>query len=172
MRGKDDFTAATLPSLDMVYNLARRMIRDPYAVEDLVQETYARAYQAWSSGRIPTKVEPWLATICLNLGRSWYRRAYNRRETPVEEFPATAADSRGPADRALERVTAGAVHEALWQLPEEQRTAIALMDLSGFSASEAGKIMGTSRNTVLSRVHRGRKKLARMLEQEVTHEEA
>nr|MDQ3093456.1 hypothetical protein [Actinomycetota bacterium] len=63
---RDDFLLATLPSLDLVYNLARRAMRDRDLVEDLVQETYAKAFEAWAAGRKPKRVEPWLATICLN----------------------------------------------------------------------------------------------------------
>jgi RNA polymerase sigma-70 factor (ECF subfamily) len=64
------------------------------------------------------------------------------------------------------------VHRALWELPEEQRIAIALMDLDGFTASQIAKITDSPRGTVLARVHRGRKKLARLLQREVNEIEA
>lgn len=168
-RPHDDFLAATLPALDLVYNLARRLVR-PNDVEDLVQETYTRAFGAWTAGRPPKKVEPWIATICLNTGRSWLRRAASNREIPSETDPALAASTDVSAE-AMERLQAEQVHQALWQLPEEQRIAIALMDLDGFSASQVAAITGSPRGTVLARVHRGRKKLARVLESEVNQSE-
>jgi len=72
---------------------------------------------------------------------------------------------------ALRRLGSDAVHAALRELPEEQRAAITLMDLNGLTAKETGRIMGTPRNTVLSRVHRGRKRLAFLLEKKVTIDE-
>lgn len=167
-RPHDDFLAATLPALDLVYNLARRLVGAD-DVEDLVQETYTRAFGAWSAGRPPQRVEPWMATICLNTGRSWLRRASNR-EIPSELDPALSASTDVSA-QAMERLQAEQVHHALWQLPEEQRIAIALMDLDGFSASQVAAITGAPRGTVLARVHRGRKKLARFLESEVNQSE-
>lgn len=164
-RQHDEFLAATLPVLDLVYNLARRLV-DRDDVEDLVQETYTRAFDAWSRGRPPRKVEPWIATICLNTGRSWLQRASNRRETPAETDPHLAADT-DVAREAEEGLRRESVHRALWQLPKEQRIAITLMDLHGFSASQVASMTDSPRGTVLSRVHRGRKKLARMLEEVV-----
>jgi RNA polymerase sigma-70 factor (ECF subfamily) len=163
----DEFLAATLPSLDLVYNLARRIATDPARVDDLVQETYANAFQAWGKGRRPQKIEGWLATIVLNLGRSLWRKASTRLEQPVENIPehARTTDVEEEALAALRRRT---VHEALWELPEEQRIAVALMDLMGFTTPEIARITAAPRGTVLSRIHRGRKKLALLLEDTVT----
>ena len=69
MTAAEEFLRATLPALDLVHNLARRLVPNRADAEDLVQETYLRAWQAWTAGRPPRRVEPWLATICLNLGR-------------------------------------------------------------------------------------------------------
>jgi len=169
-RSHDDFLEATLPSLDLVYNLTRRLV-DARDVEDVVQETFTRAFEAWTSGRLPRKVEPWIATICLNTGRSWLRRASNRREVPAEPDP-TLAGEQDVAKEAIDNVRREVVHAGLWELPEEQRIAITLMDLDGFTASEVARITGSPRGTVLARVHRGRKKLARILEEEVDRVEA
>jgi RNA polymerase sigma-70 factor (ECF subfamily) len=160
-RSHDDFLAATLPSLDLVYNLARRLVGAD-EVEDLVQETYLKAFDAWQRGRKPRKVEPWIATICLNAGRSWLRSAARRREFAYETLPE-AAEVQEVEALALGAVEARAVQDALWRLPEEQRIAIALMDLAGFTAAEAGRITGSPRGTMLARVHRGRKRLAHLL---------
>lgn len=169
-RNHDDFLEATLPSLDLVYNLARRLV-DAKDVEDVVQESFTRAFEAWASGRLPRKVEPWIATICLNTGRSWLRRASNRREVPTEPDPKLAGQ-QDVAKEAIGNVRREAVHAGLWELPEEQRIAITLMDLDGFTASEVARITGSPRGTVLARVHRGRKKLAVILEEEVDRVEA
>ncbi len=165
-RPADEFLNATLPALDLVYNLARRLARNQQDVEDLVQETYLKAFQAWTTNRRPRRVEPWIATICLNAGRSLLRRAAYRYETPVQEvrWPHEDVDAADEAIAALRRTV---VHEALWQLPEEQRVAITLMDLAGLTALEVAKLTGSPRGTVLSRVHRGRKRLAALLASEV-----
>ncbi len=169
---RDEFLAVTLPCLDLVYNLARRAMRDPDLVDDLVQETYVRAFGAWCSQRKPRRVEPWLATICLNAGRSYWRRASTRREVVMEEVDDDPV-AHGEVERqAIARVRRQLVHDALWQLPDEQRVAIALMDLDGFTATEVARITGSPRGTVLSRVHRGRKKLAQILSREVERYEA
>ncbi len=148
--------------MDMVYALARRAVSGD-DVEDLVQDTFLAAYRAWVSDRRPERVEPWLATICLNLARSRYRA---RRRRPAE-VPLQAADrleaAEDPAERALAAVDAEAVHLAMWALPEEQRTAIALVDLADMSVLDAAAVMGTPKGTLLSRLHRGRRALATML---------
>ncbi len=164
---RGDFLRATLPALDLVYNLARRAMPDPGLVEDLVQETYAKAFEAWRSGRKPRRVEPWLATICLNASRSYWRRASTNREIMTAEIDPQPTSGDDVEDRAIARVRQRLVHEALWQLPDEQRIAITLMDLDGFSAREIGRMTGSPRGTVLSRVHRGRKRLADILSKEV-----
>ncbi len=166
----DEFLNETLPCLDLVYNLARRMVRDPHVVEDVVQETYTRAFEAWTSERKPRNVEAWISTICLNLARSWLRKASTRRELPTDEIADGGSTSTAESE-ALRRLGSDAVHAALRELPEEQRAAITLMDLNGLTAKETGRIMGTPRNTVLSRVHRGRKRLAFLLEKKVTIDE-
>lgn len=163
---QDDFLAATLPSTDLVYNLARRLMRDPEQVEDLVQETFARAFEAWIDGRKPRKVEPWLATICLNAGRSLWRKASTQREIPSDTMPVEPDDADVEAD-ALHALRRESIDEALWHLPEEQRVAITLMDLDGFTATEVAKMTGSPRGTVLTRVHRGRKRLAKLAAKKV-----
>ncbi|MCA1676319.1 MAG: sigma-70 family RNA polymerase sigma factor [Actinobacteria bacterium] len=163
----DDFLNATMPALDLVYNLARRMMRDPMLVEDVVQETYVKAFEAWASARKPRRVEPWIATICLNVGRGYWRKASTRYETVSDDLPEEVSLDDVEA-QALSVLQQEMVHRALWQLPDEQRITITLMDIDGFTASEAAKIMQTPRGTVLSRAHRGRKRLAGLLEDRVS----
>lgn len=164
---QDEFIAAMLPALDLVYNLARGIVSDPDVVEDVVQETYVRAFEAWTAGRKPRKVEPWLATICLNVGRSYWRRASTRREVLTTEGVADT-EPRDDVERdALRSIERQAIHDALWRLPEAQRLTITLMDLDGFTAAEVGRIMKAPRGTVLARAHRGRKKLAGLIDRKV-----
>ena len=171
MASDEEFQRLTLPALDLVHNLARRFARERADAEDLVQETYLRAWVAWSAGRRPRRVEPWLATICLNAGRDRARRAATRRETPTA-MAATGdlRDAIDVAEEAIGRVQRALVEQALWALPVEQRVAITLMDLGGLTAAEVARVTGSPRGTVLARVHRGRKTLARLVlaaEQEV-----
>jgi RNA polymerase sigma-70 factor (ECF subfamily) len=169
---KDDFLEATLGAMDLVHNLARRITRDPDAAEDLVQETYLAAFQAWRKHRRPERVEPWIATICLNLARSNFRRLRRRPEETLQADPGESV--RSEADTAWEALAAidrGVVRSALWALPEEQRVAVTLMDIGGLTAKEVARVMGTPRGTVLSRVHRGRKALAALVRREVEQRE-
>jgi RNA polymerase sigma-70 factor (ECF subfamily) len=163
-KDQEDFLRATMGAMDLVYNLARRFAERPEDAEDLVQETYLAAYRAWRDRRRPRRVEPWLATICLNLGRSRYR---SRGRRPVEvsiddrDFRAPAtADPEQAAEAAMDRQ---ALYEAMRRLPEEQRVAITLVDLMGLKTAEAARAMDIPRGTVLSRVHRGRRGLAALL---------
>ena len=165
MTAAEEFLRATLPALDLVHNLARRLVPDRADAEDLVQETYLRAWQAWTAGRPPRRVEPWLATICLNLGRDRARRAATRLEAAAEDL----ADHPAPTDveaEAIHRVQRTQVERALWALPEPQRLAVTLMDLSGFTAAEAAAILGRPRGSVLAWAHRGRKRLAHLVREQ------
>lgn len=161
----DEFLRATMGAVDLVYTLARRMVDRPEDAQDLVQETYLAALRAWRDRRRPRKVEPWLATICLNLGRSRFRAAARRpSEVPLEGIDRADA-AQDPEGRALAAVERDELVAAMWRLPEAQRVAITLVDLGGFTTAEAARAMGTPRGTVLSRVHRGRRALAAELNQ-------
>jgi RNA polymerase sigma-70 factor (ECF subfamily) len=170
MATDDEFLQVTLPALDLIHNLARRFTRAQADAEDLVQDTYLRAWQAWTAGNRPRRVEPWLATICLNLGRDRLRRMSMRSEVAVASLGEPAADVDVEA-AAIGRVERTQIERALWALSEEQRTAIALMDIVGFTAAEVASITGSPRGTVLARVHRGRKALARLVAKEAMRRE-
>src|SRR2546427_11997850 len=84
MDPREEFLSSTMGAMDLVYNIARRMVPSVEDAQDLVQDTYLAAFAAWVKGRKPDRVEPWLATICLNLARSRYRRdTRGPREGPV-----------------------------------------------------------------------------------------
>jgi len=168
----EEFLQATLGAMDLVHNLARRLLRDEHAAEDLVQETYLHAYDAWVKHRRPDNVEPWMATICLNLARSEMRRRRRRPDEVLDPEPGLErAGSSDVAAEAMHRIRVAAVHRALWKLPEEQRVAVTLMDLCGLTAAETAKVMRSPRGTVLSRVHRARKALAVLVRGEVDQRE-
>jgi RNA polymerase sigma-70 factor, ECF subfamily len=162
----EEFLRVTLPALDLVYNLARRVVPREMDAEDLVQETYLAALGAWRDRRRPRRVEPWLATICLNLARSGYRhRARRPQEVPWEDLAPVASEA-DPADQVVAALDRRAVHDAMWALSDGQRIAVALVDLCGFSVADAARVMRCPKGTVLSRLHRGRKALARLLKEE------
>jgi RNA polymerase sigma-70 factor (ECF subfamily) len=158
--------------LDMLYNLARRMSSSREEAEDLVQDTCVRALSAWRRRTRPDHMGPWLATICLNAARSGRKRAATRLEIPDPDPGQSTPSSQDTEEQALAGVDRTAIREAIARLPVEQREAITLMDMCGFTASRAAEILGAPRNTVLSRVHRGRKRLAALLDEQVGNHDA
>ncbi len=166
------FLDATLPYLDVVYQVARQAARDGVEPEDLVQETYLRAYAAFGRYR-GGSMRAWLAAICLNAARSEARRRRRRPwEVPslalLDALPLTQAASRQEeapdvADVVIAGLDAQAVSRCLALLPDEQRLSIVLMDVAGYTARETAEVLGCLRGTVLARVHRGRRRLAQLL---------
>jgi RNA polymerase sigma-70 factor (ECF subfamily) len=172
MDPREEFLSSTMGAMDLVYNIARRMMPRVEDAQDLVQDTYLAAFAAWVKGRKPDRVEPWLATICLNLGRSRFRREARRLQEVSTEFAQAVAGTSDPEREALASLDATALRQAMWALDEGQRVALALVDIAGLSTTEAAKAMGTPRGTVLSRLHRGRRSLARLLGDQVKEREA
>lgn len=183
--GHQAFLDATMPHLDAVYRVARHAGQDPQLTEDLVQETFLRAYAGFEGHR-GESTRSWLVAICLNLIRSdWRRRARRPREELTGDFGeagTAGGDDRnvvplagrgGRADRRASgddvfaavqgRLSRDVVTRALTRLPEEQRVALVLMDLAGHTASEVAELLGCPRGTVLARAHRGRRRLAQLL---------
>jgi RNA polymerase sigma-70 factor (ECF subfamily) len=171
--GGDDraFLDATLPYLEVVYQVARHAAGDGLEPEDLVQETYLRAYAAFGSYR-GENTRAWLAAICLNVARSEARRRRRRpREVPARTQLDALSLARGDggdgapdvADVVIAGLDAQAVARCLAVLPEPQRVCIVLMDVAGYTARETAEVLGCPRGTVLARVHRGRRRLAQLL---------
>jgi RNA polymerase sigma-70 factor (ECF subfamily) len=157
------FLEAALPHLDAVTQLARHLTGQRCDAEDLVQETFLRAYAHFGEYR-GGSMRAWLAAICLNAARSQGRRLARRPRELLDAEPETAAESGDPvADAALGNLAWTAIRAGLAQLPEPQRLCIVLMDVAGYTASETATLLGCPRGTVLARVHRGRVRLARML---------
>ena len=157
------FLDATLPHLDAIYRLARRFTRDRESAEDLVQETYLRAFAHYEEGSIEN-AKAWLTTICLNLARSEARlKARRPAEISVDHVEHERTSGQDVFDQAHTALTRGEIEAALNELPPEQKLAIVLMDLVGHSASEVAAILACPRGTVLAHVHRGRRRLAVLL---------
>jgi RNA polymerase sigma-70 factor (ECF subfamily) len=160
------FSEAALGHLGMVSRLARRLVPSPQDAEDLVQETYLRALQGWRRCP-PERCGPWLATICANLARSWYRRRDSRpREVLDAQCGLELASARDTASEALDLMTRRALQRAIRQLPAGQREAIILMRIWGFTAAEVATMSCVPRGTVLARAHRGHRRLAGLLREE------
>jgi RNA polymerase sigma-70 factor, ECF subfamily len=155
------FLDLTMPHLDTVHHVALGLTRDPQRAEDLVQETYLRAFAAFSQYR-GGSLRAWMVSICLNTGRSDLRRA---RRRPDEDLSSDAAERfESGADPAIDAVRRLSVMAALARLSEEQRISVVLCDMAGLTAQEAADLLGCPRGTVLARVHRGRRRLAELLE--------
>src|SRR6516165_357214 len=162
------FLDTTIPYLDVVWQVARHAAGEGQDPEDLVQETYLRAYAGFDSYR-GGNTRAWLAAICLNVARSQARR---RRRRPWEASGPALLDvvpwsgGEGAADVAdvvIAGLDAEEVSRCLALLPEPQRKCIVLVDVAGYTAREAAEVLGCPRGTVLARVHRGRRRLARLL---------
>ncbi len=162
------FLEATLPHIDVVYRLARQAGHDHDRAEDLVQETYLRAYAGFADQRGPS-VRAWLVAICLNLVRSEGRRRARRVvEVGLPDGDRYRGVVRDVADDVLDRLEGERIVRALDRLPEHHRRAVVLMDLAGMTAAEVAAQLECPRNTVLSWAHRGHRQLAALLAEEDT----
>ena len=158
-----------------LYGAALRMTRNPADAEDLVQETYLKAYRAFDSFQEGTNLKAWLYRILTNTFINTYR-AKKRRPDEVdlddtEDFylyrrlgglEAANAD-RTPEAEVLDAIPDEIVKDALEALPEQFRMAVLLADVEGFSYKEIAEIMDVPVGTVMSRLHRGRRQLQKEL---------
>jgi RNA polymerase sigma-70 factor, ECF subfamily len=166
------FEAEALVFADSLYGAALRMTRNPADAEDLLQETYLKAFRAFERFEEGTNLRAWLFRILTNTYISTYRsRQRGPQFTDVEDVEelylyrrlAAAGLSRSAEDAALERLTAPEVLSALEDLPEQFRLAVLLSDVEQFSYKEIAEITGVPIGTVMSRIHRGRKALQQAL---------
>jgi RNA polymerase sigma-70 factor (ECF subfamily) len=167
------FDRDALVYIDQLYAAAMRMTRNPADAEDLVQETYAKAFAAFGQYKPGTNLKAWLYRILTNTFINIYRRRQREPQTSraeqVEDWQLARSASHSSTGlksaevEALERLPDSDVKEALASLPEEFRMAVYYADIEGFSYKEIAEIMGTPTGTVMSRLHRGRAQLRKKL---------
>jgi len=172
---KAGFEDEALPHLDAVYRFALRLSGSVDEAEDLVQETFLRAYNAWDQYQRGTRAKSWLFTICRNV---FLRR--RERAQRHEEILSENVDRDGPGPEVANPLwssTAGfdpegeffssivdeRIIEALEDLPEEYRTAVVLSDIEGLPYAEIAEMVGVPVGTVKSRLFRGRRRLQEVL---------
>ena len=167
--GQTPFEQQALPLLDQLYGGALRVTRNPADAEDLVQETYIKAFQAFDSFTQGTNLKAWMYRIMTNLYITNYRKAQRRpTQTSAEEITdyqllsSASHESQGLESaevEALKKLPTSEISEALNALSEDYRMVVYYADVEGLAYKEIAEIMGVPLGTVMSRLHRGRKKL-------------
>jgi RNA polymerase sigma-70 factor, ECF subfamily len=166
------FEQDVVPFMGQLYPAALRMTRNASDAEDLVQETFAKAYAAFHQFKQGTNLRAWLHRILANTFINSYRK---KRREPVTDLGVEFQEdwqvgndplmppARSAEAEALERLADSDILQALRELPEEFRVAIYLADIEGYPYREIAEMMGTPLGTVMSRLHRGRAKLRQKL---------
>ena len=165
-RDRVRFEEEALALADQVYRVARHLVGSREDADDLVQDTYARAFRSWRSTRPGTNLRAWLLRILTNLnidrGRAKQRTPDSQ---PLEEgdyflynrLEQTMPDGQADEERVLERLSQNDVVGALADVPHDFRDVIVLVDIGDFSYADAAQILDIPIGTVMSRLHRGRR---------------
>ncbi|MDH6238999.1 RNA polymerase sigma-70 factor (ECF subfamily) [Aurantimicrobium minutum] len=167
------FEEQAMEHIDKLYAHAMRKTGNSADANDLVQETYLKAFAAFDQFQQGTNIKAWLHRILENTYINQYRKQQNQPYySPLEELEdwqlgdaesRTATSSRSAEAEAIDHLPASAIKDALQALPEDFRAAVYLVDVEGYSYQEVADIMETPTGTVMSRLHRGRKLLREQL---------
>jgi RNA polymerase sigma-70 factor (ECF subfamily) len=171
-RDRVRFEEEALALADQVYRVARRLVTTREEAEDLMQETYARAFRAWRGFTPGTNLRAWLLRILTNLNIDRGRRQQRAPATqPLEEgdyflynkLEESSRDSNLDEERVVERLSQDDIVGALSAVPHDFRDVIVLVDIGDFTYADAAQILDIPVGTVMSRLHRGRRILKREL---------
>jgi len=171
-RDRVRFEEEALALSDQVYGVARRLVGSREEAEDLVQETYARAFRSWRSFQPGTNLRAWLFRILTNLNIDRGRKVQRTPDMqPLEEsdyflynkLEESTTDGTPDERRVVDRLSQNDAVTALADLPHDFRDVVLLVDLADFTYSDAAQILDIPIGTVMSRLHRGRRMLKRTL---------
>ncbi len=171
-RDRVRFEEEALALSDQVYRVARRLVSSREEAEDLMQETYARAFRGWRGYTPGTNLRAWLLRILTNLNIDRGRRQQRAPDTqPLEEsdyylydkLSESHGDGNADEQRVIERLSQDSVVEALAEVPHDFRDVVVLVDIGEFTYADTAQILDIPIGTVMSRLHRGRRVLKKNL---------
>ena len=164
------FEEEALTHADQLYRIALRLSGSPQTAEELVQEAYVRAFRGWRGYRPGSNLAAWLATILRNVFLDEARK--QSRRPAQESFEDTSEyylynhlteSGSEPQEAVLNKLSGGAIVDALGDVPPAFREVVVLVDIGDFSYQDAADILGVPIGTVMSRLHRGRRALKQSL---------
>src|SRR6266550_8058416 len=174
-RDRVRFEEEALDLADQVYRVARRLVGSREEAEDLVQETYARAFRSWRSYAPGTNMRAWLFRILTNLNVDRGRRVQRTPPMqPLEEsdyylankLASSAGEEALEQEQVVERLSQDSIVHALAEIQPQFRDVVVLVDIGDFSYADAAEILDIPMGTVMSRLHRGRRALKQRLAEE------
>lgn len=174
------FEQQALPLMPQLYGVALRWTRNPSDAEDLVQETFAKAFSAWGKFEQGTNLKAWLFRIMTNTHINLYnKRAKDQAKTALDDLEdwqvgggesITSISTRSAEAEALDNLPSKVIRDALDEIPEEFRMVVYYAVVEGLPYAEIADVMGTPVGTVMSRLHRGKKLLKNLLSDYATQE--